>query len=201
MRNPVRLALGIAAIAAAFTAGPAAARSTTYCTPSPCSTGVAEPSIQAAMDAASGDTALDTIRVGAGTLTAAQVGPLGFASLGVGNPVDVIGAGSAQTILPAPDSVFTLVAFDPASSISALQISLPAAANRNGIDTGGLIHDVVISRVDPTNGFGDVGVRLQDGGTLQDSVIAVPTAFQSFGVRMYGASNVLRSQVSGGMFG
>jgi len=177
------LALGLVCVsgAAATTAW-----GDTYCVAdSACVTGggTSEPDVQSALDAAIGHAGDDRVQIGPGTFQAA--GPGGFAyAAPAGNTVQLVGAGSAQTTLTAPDitgvlGIITLdleMASGGGSTVSDLAVTLPAVASGSGQSLGIFAKGADMDRIavtTPPSVNTATGVSFETG-TLQDSSVSVP---------------------------
>jgi hypothetical protein len=154
-----RLPLALA-VAGALTL-PAAASAATYCVDDPSCSGIAQPTLQAALDAAKATGAADTIRIG--PTPAPLVGPFDSIS---SNKVTVVGAGAGQTVLaPGAASDETLRLWGPSSEVRDLTVRVKDDAGAVGLSTDATVEDV---RVEHTGAASDVtGVLVVDGGTLR----------------------------------
>jgi hypothetical protein len=101
----------------------------------------------------------------------------GFDYSKAGAPVEVIGKGAGQTILTAPSGASGVLRLfgSPGSSVHDLRIEIPANA---AVDFAGLSTDGVARRIDvkdtqPQVGTDRTGVHLENGGTLEDSSVAL----------------------------
>ena len=171
-------------------AGGAAASSasaTTYCVGDPncvIGGGTSEPDLQSALTDASLHTGDDGVQVGPGTFQAA--GPGGFQyGAPAGNTVQLVGAGSDQTILTAPNitsgtGIITLdveMASGGGSTVSDLAVQLPGVTSGAGQSVGiyakgAEMNHVAVTTPSSVNG-GPAGVEFQTG-TLQHSTVSVP---------------------------
>ena len=200
-------------------AGGAAASSasaTTYCVGDPncvIGGGTSEPDLQTALTDASVHMGDDGVQVGPGTFQAA--GPGGFQySAPAGNTLQLVGAGSDQTILTAPNitsgtGIFTLdveMASGGGSTVSDLAVQLPGVTSGAGQSVGifakGADMDhVAVTTPSSVNG-GPVGVEFQTG-TLQHSTVSVPpTLGGAAAVRVNdGQSGTIANSVLSGYYG
>jgi hypothetical protein len=189
MRMPRRAAWTTAVALGLMCAGGAAAASasaTTYCVAdSGCVAGggTSKPDLQSALDAAVTNLGDDRVQVGPGTFQAA--GPNGFQyAAPAGNTVQLVGAGSGQTILTAPDittsaGIITLdleMASGGGSTVSDLAVRLPGVSSGSGQSLGIFAQGADLDRIavtTPSSVNSATGVYFQTG-TLRDSTVSVP---------------------------
>jgi hypothetical protein len=185
-----RLAVRTAAVALGLIcAGGAAASSAsaiTYCVADPgcvAGGGTSEPDLQSALTGAETNLGDDLVQVGPGTFQAA--GPNGFQyGAPAGNTVQLVGAGSDQTILTTPNittsaGIITLdveMASGGGSTVSDLAVHLPGVTSGTGQSVGIFAKGADMDRVavtTPPSATAALGVEFQTG-TLEDSTVSVP---------------------------
>jgi hypothetical protein len=189
------LALALAAVALL---GTSSADAATFCVSNPgceAAGGTSEPTIQAAITASNAATDQDRIEIGAGTFP----GPTSSTF----RPVDIVGAGTqATTIAGVAGSTNTLqVGGTGPSSVSALRLDM----DNNDIRGLYLIPSFG-QAASATNIFvtgaaapvGAIGAELENGGTLSDSTVQMPTAAASTSTAVsVGIGGVSRSHLEG----
>jgi hypothetical protein len=160
-----RLAL-VATVAALTVALPAVARAATYCVNAPGCAGTNEPDLQAALTAAQASTGVsDTVQVGTNP---GAPGPYTYTDGGNGaNEVNIVGAGTSQTILarPASGNLTVLTVQGTGSEISHLTVQLPAV-DGTGIVTSGSLDDVSVTTLDTTN-HSQTGIAFEGAGVTE----------------------------------
>lgn len=177
-------------------AGAASASAATFCVQvTSCPTGgTAEPSIQAAITAASVAVGPDRI----------LLGPVTFAEGGLnaaaGNQVELVGAGAGQTTIapPAANSVTTLTLADPGSTVSDLTVRLAAGTTETGLVLGGTARRTSVTAADGTTGTG-VSLAVGAGGTFLDGTVSLPTANTLTGISANGNGTVANSSIVAGI--
>jgi hypothetical protein len=158
-----RLALA-AAIATLTLTLPALARAATYCVNAPGCSGTNEADLQTALTAAQGTTSVsDTVQVG-------NPGPgtTGYTYTDGGNSaneVNVIGAGTASTVLTRSGPGVVILIDANGSNLSHLTVQLPAA-DATGISTSGSLDDVNVTTLDPAN-QSQIGIGFQGAGVTE----------------------------------
>jgi hypothetical protein len=189
------------------------ASAVTFCVADPGCVGTSQPNLQSALTMAQTSMGDDRVQVGPGTFQAA--GPGGFTySAAAGNTVQLVGAGSGQTTLTAPDitsstSITTLdlgTATGSGSTISDLAVHLSAITSGSGQSLGIVARGADMNRVavssPPTVNGGSMGVFFQTG-TLQHSTVSVPQGIGGVAaVRVFeGGSGTIADSTVSGYFG
>jgi hypothetical protein len=169
-RAPKPFTAGAGLVAAlACLALPAAAPAATFCVASPsnCSGGSDQPTLQAAINAAQvNGNGKDVIRVGAGLFDGAGIVD------GAGNPVQIIGEGSNKTAFSAPSNSGVQTMLDvqePTSELQDLRVHVDNAAATSGIKlAGATATDVLVtnSLTDTVDGF-----SLSGSAEVDDSAV------------------------------
>jgi hypothetical protein len=101
-------------------------------------------------------------------------GPFTAAS---GNPVNVVGSGVKETTLTrtsTTNNAVILTLDDEDAKVSDLKVKINDGSSVRGIDTPGTARDLRV--VSQSASFGQIGVRLEEGGSLIDSRVALPTS-------------------------
>jgi hypothetical protein len=176
---------------------PSAAGATDYCVGRDgCEPGNTYQTLEAALGSAEDASDADRVLIGPGTYTAAFV--TGFQYQESTGPVEIVGTGIGQTILTGPAGVDSVleVAGAPGTTVSDLTVHAPANAG-NGFT--GISTNNIARRVEVTADFTPgpnlwTGVYLGDGGTLEDSKVALGAAGHT-GVFLDGG-HVLRCSLS-----
>src|SRR4051794_31869359 len=195
----MRRAPVLAALALAFALSAAqAAAGATFCVAKPACSGTSEPDLPSALSAAAASSGRDRIELGSGTI------PFGGAATdAAGNPVDIVGAGRAQTTLAATGIVLTMQ--EPSSTFSDARVSAtgtPAAL----LDlAAGTVQRVDIDATGTDAGASAVGIRLHGGGAVvDDTSIAMATGQNDYALRSDAASGetapVVRHAIATGLF-
>ena len=173
-------------------AGAASAGAGTFCVQvASCPAGgTAEPTIQTAINAAAVAAGPDRI----------LLGPVTFAEVNLnaaaGNQVDLVGAGTGQTVLapPAANSVTTLTLADPGSTVSDLTARLADGTTNVGLSLSGTARRVTVTAADGTTGS---GVFLAGGGgSFLDGTVSLPLTGSITGVNANGAGTVANSSIT-----
>jgi hypothetical protein len=155
---------------------------------------------QQALDQAAVWTGADRIYLGAATYTAPSAD--GFTYTPTAAPVEIVGAGTGQTILKAPAGATkaTLTVTGGGADIHDLTINLPASAP---FGYAGLVTDAWAENISVTESLPQsqlrYGVVLRDFGSLRSSTVAISTNQTSgYGVKMTSpGTSVWASTVSG----
>jgi hypothetical protein len=127
---------------------PSVAGAATYCVSFAGCVGTSEPDLQTALNAASATPTLaDTVQVG--DPGAAPAGGYVYSDGTIAtNQVDIVGAGTAQTVLTATGVGGSVVSLNaPGSTVSHLTVRLPSGS-WNGVQTNGTVRDVNVSTLD-----------------------------------------------------
>jgi len=169
------VAIGAAAISL-FGVLPGAASATDYCVlPNTGCGGTNVDTFQKALDLADNAPDADRILLGAVTYVAPTTG--GFDYSEAGAPVEIIGKGAGQTILTAPTGASSVLRLfgSSDSSVHDLGIKTPAnvAVDYAGLSTDGLARRIDVTDAQPQIGTDRTGVHLENGGTLEDSSVAL----------------------------
>jgi hypothetical protein len=189
-----------AGMAAALLAGalPAAASAADYCVaPNTTCGGTNVASFQQAIDLADNATDADRIFLGAATYTAPSAS--GYSYNQSSSPVEIVGKGEGSTILTSPNGGTTAVLYLEGggdTSVHDLTIRLPqnAAAGLAGLSTENTASRIEVVE-DPTQTNIRVGVELWNGGTLEDSSVAIGTAQNTTAVLLTGGGGTVRHSV------
>jgi hypothetical protein len=171
------IAVGVAALSV-VAALPAAASATDYCVvPNTGCGGTNVATFSDALGYADDDTDPDRIFLGAFEYVAP--GTAGFDYSKTGAPVEIVGKGAGQTILTAPSGASSVLRLfgSASSSVRDLRIEIPANAGPqfNGLSTDGVARRIDVVE-DQTQLYDRNGVRLENGGTLQDSSVTLSGA-------------------------
>ncbi|HZN87612.1 MAG TPA: hypothetical protein VFB44_01420 [Thermoleophilaceae bacterium] len=194
--TPFLLAAPVAMLAGL---APATAGAADYCVaPNTGCGGTPIPNLEQALDLADNATDPDRVFLGAAIYTAPTT--TGFYYSESSSPVQIIGQGRGQTVLTAPSAAsFVLRLLGGAgSSVNDLTIRLPqtAAAGLKGLSTSGLGRRVEVIE-DATQANNRSGVELFNGGTLEDSSVALGSGQDTVGVLLEtGGGAVRRSSAS-----
>jgi chitodextrinase len=164
--TPIRIALVTALLTLAL---PAAASAETFCVHSPADcAGSAQPTLQAALDAANANGAgADQIRIGAGTFDEPPAVNV------LGNPVEIVGAGPGQTTLQSSTAPLGKVIDirEPGSVVSQLRVHYTGSVIATGIELAGDGQDVRVTNADPSVAF--TGITLEGTADLADARVDV----------------------------
>ncbi len=182
---PVALLTGLA---------PATAGATDYCVaPNTDCGGTLVPNLEQALGLADDASDPDRVFLGAATYTAPTV--TGFYYSDSSSPVEIIGQGRGGTILTAPPSASFVVRLigGAGSSVQDLTIKLPqsAAAGLKGLSTSNLGRRIEVIE-DPTQANKRYGVELVNGGTLEDSSVALGSGQDTVGVLLESGGGTVR---------
>lgn len=171
---PRCVAIAVAAVSV-FSVFPAAASATDYCVfPNVGCGGTNAATFEKALDWADDGPDPDRIFLGAFEYVAPTAA--GFDYSKTGAPVEIIGKGAGQTILTAPGGASNVLRLfgSASSSVHDLRIKIPANA---AFQFNGLSTDAVARRIDVvedgTQQSDRNGVHLENGGTLEDSSVAL----------------------------
>jgi hypothetical protein len=178
---------------------PATAGAADYCVaPNSDCGGTLVPNVEQALDLADNAGDADRVYLGAATYTASSV--TGFYYSESSSPVEIIGRGRGQTVLtaPSPASFVLRLVGGAGSSVHDLTIKLPqtAAAGLRGLSTSNLGRRIEVIE-DPTQANKRYGVELVNGGTLDESSVALGNGQDTAGILFEsGGGAVWRSAVS-----
>ena len=194
--TPLLIAVPVAMVAGL---APATAGATDYCVaPNTGCGGTLVPNVEQALDLADNAGDADRVFLGAATYTASSV--TGFYYSESGSPVEIVGQGEGQTTLTAPPAASFVVRLigGPGTSVHDLTIKLPqsAAAGLKGLSTSNLGRRIAVIE-DPAQANKRYGAELVNGGTLEDSSVALGNGQDTVGVLFEsGGGTVRRSAVS-----
>ena len=161
--NPTPL-IATAAVAGVLALAPAASAQTFCVNYDPCP-GTDKATIQDALVAAQGNGAEDVVRIG--PKPTSYVGQATYVS---NEKVTIIGAGPDQTRLsPDAGAAITMVLHSPSSQVRDLTLNVRDSPSSLGLETDGTATNVRIRY--PGSEFDLAGVRLKNGGVLEDSVV------------------------------
>ena len=192
-----RLAAGVAA-ACAVAVFPSVAGATDYCVaPTSCDGGNVA-TLELALDLADQLPNADRIFLGAGTYTAPTVD--GFAYYQQSSPVEIIGQGIGDTVLTAPAGGSRVLELEggAGSSVHDLTIRLPqdAAVGARAFATVNVARRIEVVGHPTQANPGFVGVRLQSGGTLEDSTVTLNSSGSTAALLDAGGGTVRRATLA-----
>jgi hypothetical protein len=193
--------LALPIVAGALLAWPAFASATTFCVNDGSCSGTDEPTVQQALDAASGNTGPDAVQIGAGTYS--NPGGFLYDSAAVDNAVTIVGAGQGTTTLQMPgdpNAYEQVLSIDDASSVNDLSIEIPGTPGVNshqdvGLDLfGASANRVSVSAASSAND--DTGVFMSgSGASFVDGAVSLPYGNENRGVSSQGGTGLVRSTV------